>query len=64
MKQVTVHATFPEVIENGYQVEVTAQAEASTFKAAVSRAVGLALKSASLKRKRIKSAKFEVTVKD
>lgn len=64
MKKVTVLAKFPEVIVDGYSVESKVTAEASTFKAAVSRAIGQALRAPELKRKRIKKAVFEVSVED
>lgn len=67
MKNVTITATFPEVTvegstEPGFSTSVTA--EATTLKAAVSRAVGLALKSPELYRKRYKQVQLSVVVND
>lgn len=64
MKKVTVQAKFPDVTTNGYAVETSTTAEATTFKAAISRAIGQALKAPELKRKRIRQAIFEVTVQE
>lgn len=66
MKKVTVLAKFPDVIVNGYAVEYAnaTPTEASTLKAAISRAIGQALKIPELKRKRIKHVTFEIVVNE
>lgn len=64
MKIVDVVASFPDVIIDGYALEITKKGEASTFKAAISRTIGLVLKDPSLKRKRIKSVNFSVVVEE
>lgn len=64
MKKVEVTAKFPDVIEHGYEVMIQAAGEASNFKAAVSRAIGVILKDSQLKRKRIKKVLIEVAVSE
>lgn len=62
MKIVDVSASFPEVIVNEYAFETTKSASASTFKAAVSRALGSILKSPELKRKRFTTVSLSIVV--
>ena len=60
MKTVEIAAKFQEVTIDGYALEVTEKATASTFKAAVSRALGYILKNPALKRKRFTTVSLEV----
>jgi hypothetical protein len=62
MKTVEALAKFPEVVVDGYAVQISGKATASTFKAAVSRALGTILKHDSLKRKRFTSVNLEIVV--
>lgn len=64
MKNVEVLGRFQEITVDGYILEVTERAEASTFKAAVSRAIGKILKNPSMKRKRFTTVSLEVMVID
>lgn len=60
MKNVTVTATFPDVIVDNYSFVASATSEASTLKAAISRAIGTILKRPELKRKRIVAFTLEI----
>lgn len=64
MKTVTVEAIVPEVIVENYEFRTAETVTASTFKAAVSRAIGKILKRPQLHRKRYKQVSFSVTVNE
>lgn len=62
MKTVEVQSKFPEVVVDGYALEVTEKATASTLKAATSRALGAVLKNPALKRKRFTHISLQVVI--